>query len=361
MDETIRQMEKIVETDGDTWATIITTKGKGQKRRLEEAGYKIIATSKSPSICISIKRGHRTKGKRKQTVAWGVQSLRDWGKKRNRWTDASGYAEVVAKEEHKKLDWEEERKAMIETAMQWTRNPRGKMGVYTDRDVERLTDIHIEKRIAQRIVRQTANELFKEYTEQDAEKKKRIRRKKSERRRQTQRLKEEEEEKQREKEENKQREEEEIIQEGGREAGMQGEEMAGGGQSIQTLFTQAAATLLFSIKRREPPPAAEGDGHNDDITDKDGDVVMGVGGEDQEEKQERQESELRKGKGALQDGEENQETEENREERDQRRRFIKFEREKEKSLQQMMEKGRRKEEERKKGLRRGWRKRPREG
>ena len=63
-----------------------------------------------------------------------------------------------------------------------------------------------------------------------------------------------------------------------------------------------------------------------------------------------------KGKGPPQDGEDRQEAWGIREERNQKKRFIEFEREKERTLQQIMEKARRKEEERKKGLRRGWRK-----
>jgi hypothetical protein len=156
----------------NTWSTILTRPKRQNRKQLEEAGYRRIATTGKHTrrVDVHLKLGHGGKiGE--QEVLVRLEALRNFGKIGFNEVDSQAFITMTAENPWKAGETEQLRRKLITEAMRWIETPTAAKGVMTEEQIQYMVDRGITRKTAAKIVRETTEELFEEYVQDEYSKK----------------------------------------------------------------------------------------------------------------------------------------------------------------------------------------------
>jgi hypothetical protein len=172
LEEHISYMDGELRKKKNTWSTILTRPKRQNRKQLEEAGYRRIATTGKHTrrVDVHLKLGHGGKiGE--QEVLVRLEALRNFGKIGFNEVDSQAFITMTAENPWKEGETEKLRTKLITEAMRWIETPTAAKGVMTEEQIQYMVDRGITRKTAAKIVKETTEELFEEYVQDEYSKK----------------------------------------------------------------------------------------------------------------------------------------------------------------------------------------------
>ena len=170
LEEHINRMEIRQRRIVDTWSIVLTRESRVNRRRLEDGGYKRIATvtkEQGTDVHLKVKRGGRITT---EEVLIHLEALQKWGTQGTNEIDRDAFIKMTATDPWKEDETGQRRRTMIVEAMGWMKSPTADRGVQTKAQVRYMIDRGVERGSAVRIVRKTTEVMFDEYARDDKRK-----------------------------------------------------------------------------------------------------------------------------------------------------------------------------------------------